>query len=475
MTMRAIRPEPGGTIDGFELVERIHGGAMGMVWTVRREGEPGALVMKIPVLAEGEDVSAIVGFEVEQMILPRLTGPHVPHFLAAGDFTQTPYLVMEKVQGDSLRGLLDELPLPPERVAAIGASVARALQDIHRQHVLHLDLKPANIMLRPNGEAVFLDFGLSRHDELPDLLGEESDVPMGTGAYMSPEQVFGERTEPRSDIYAIGVILYQLVTGELPFGSPQRRPGIMRRLWRDPVPPRARNPACPPWLQEIILRCLEVDPDARYGTPAQLAFALSHGDQVALTERGRRLQRDGAMTVFKRWLQARRTAPKTLGRVTEHLDSAPIIVAAVDLSSGVDALAEALRVQVRRALEAQPAARLACLTVRKTALLALDQTLDAEGNHVYVQRLVELKNWVGPLALAEDRVSFHVLEAVDPAAAIVDYARHNQVDQIILGARASSALRRYLGSVSSQVVAQAPCTVTVVRRSGAGTEAAEEG
>ncbi len=102
------------------------------------------------------------------------------------------------------------------------------------------------------------------------------------------------------------------------------------------------------------------------------------------------------------------------------------------------------------------------MTVLKTAILAVDNG-EESGNSAYVQRLVELKDWARPLANGDERVSYHVLEAVDPAAALVDYAHHNHVDHIVLGARASSALRRYLGSVSAQVVAEAPCTVTVVR------------
>lgn len=147
--------------------------------------------------------------------------------------------------------------------------------------------------------------------------------------------------------------------------------------------------------------------------------------------------------------------------MAERLADAPIVLAAVDLSHGVNPLAEALRAHVKRALDAAPGARLACVTVIKTALLALDSP--DEGTSAYVQRLVELKDWARPLSQGDDRASFHVLEALDPAAALIDYAQKNAVDEIVLGARASSALRRYLGSVSAKVVAEAPCTVTVVR------------
>ncbi|MCP8937965.1 bifunctional serine/threonine-protein kinase/universal stress protein [Alsobacter sp. SYSU M60028] len=461
--MPSIRPAEGVIIDGFRLERRIHNGPMSSLWLVSRDGDPTPMVMKLPSLAEGEDVSAIVGFEVERMILPRLTGAHVPRFVAAADLSRTPYLVMEKVEGQNLAEIADAAPLPPERVAELGARIARGLQELHRQRVLHLDLKPANIMIGPGGDAVFLDFGLSRHDELPDLLGEESDVPMGTGAYIAPEQIEGDRTEPRSDVFALGVILYELVTGRLPFGNPQRKAGMKRRLWKDPTPPRKLNPACPDWLQEIVLRCLEVDPYQRYATPAQVAFALQHPDQVTVTERGKRWRADGPLTVLRRWLRSGNPRWERKPPISEQVVGAPIVMAAVDLGNGVDALGELLRIHARRALDVDPQSRLACVTILKTALLQVESGVDAQGNNLYVQRLIALKDWARPIGLDDERVSVHVLEAVDAAAALIEYARKNQVDHIVMGARANSALRRYLGSVSAQVVAEAPCTVTVVR------------
>src|SRR6478752_8530478 len=250
----------GQNIEGFRLVEPMQAGGMANFWRVTREDIDLPMVMKVPLLRLGEDPIPIIGYEVEQMILPRLTGPHVPRFVAAGDFEQ-PYIVMEFVPGPSIKSLLDKTPLPPDEVAAIGAKIAFALHDIHRQHVIHLDLKPSNVILR-NDDAVLIDFGLSRHDQLPDLIQEEAEGPVGTGAYVAPEQVLGDRSDPRSDLFALGVILYFLATGERPFGEPQRADNWRQRLWRDPMPPRARNSAVPPWLQEIILRCLEVDPGA---------------------------------------------------------------------------------------------------------------------------------------------------------------------------------------------------------------------
>ena len=370
---------------------------------------------------------------------------------------------MELIEGRSVRELLAQTPLAPDRVAAIGAQIAFALHDIHRQHVLHLDLKPSNVFLRPNGEAVLIDYGLARHELLPDLVAEEIDGPVGTGPYVAPEQVLRDRTDPRSDIFALGVIMYFLATGERPFGEPQRAAEWRRRLWRDPFPPRSWNPQVPPWLQEIILRCLEVDPDRRYATAGQLAFDLQHPNEVALTRRAERLHRDGFVTVLLRRLRASR-APAPLRRksVSGMLAGAPIVVAAVDLDADTP-LTNALRDAVRRVLVTDPSARLACVHVLKTARLTIDTWEDAQGRNLHLQRMIELKHWARALPIDPARITYHVLEGSDPGAALVEYARNNQIDHLLLGARGETPLRRYLGSTSTHVVAQAPCTVTIVR------------
>ncbi|HXX09326.1 MAG TPA: bifunctional serine/threonine-protein kinase/universal stress protein [Pseudolabrys sp.] len=464
--------EAGQVIDGFRLVEPMESGGMASFWRVTRDGDDLPMVMKIPLLRPGEDPLTIIGYEVEQMILPRLTGPHAPRFVAAGDF-ERPYIVMEFIQGTSVKSLLEKTPLPPAKVAAIGAMIAFALHDIHRQHVLHLDLKPSNVILRKNN-AVLIDFGLSRHDQLPDLVQEEAEGPVGTGAYISPEQVVGNRSDPRSDLFALGVIMYFLATGERPFGEPQRADNWRRRLWRDPVPPRRRNASVPPWLQEAILRCLEADPEARYATAAQLAFDLQHPDQITLTQRATRLKQEDIVTVGWRRLRVWQNPPvRTRRALTTHLANAPIVLVAIDLEPAHEALNQAVAVAVHRVLATEPNARLACVNVLKLARLSLDKLEDSQGRNPHLGRLVELKHWTRAIPLETDRITYHVLEGTDPARQIIDYARHNRVDHIVIGARGASMMRRYLGSVSAQVVAEAPCTVTVVRTHADVAESAE--
>ncbi len=460
---------PGSVIDGFRLEGKLYQGGMAELWRVTRADISFPIVMKVPRFDYGDDPAAIVGFELEQMILPTLAGSHVPRFVAAGDFATHPHIVMEFIEGESLRARLDAAPLPLEEITEVGARVAAALHDLHRQDVIHLDIKPSSIIFRASGEAVLIDFGLAHHNRLPDLLAEEFRLPMGTGPYISPEQILGVRNDPRSDIFALGVTLYYLATGERPFGNPSSVRGLRRRLYRDPAPPRALRPGLPPWLQEVILHCLEVAPAARYSSAGQVALDLQYPAQIVLTSRAARTASDGLLTVTKRWWRALGAEPAANHSVADHLFSAPIVMVAVDVSPGTELLAEALRGAAQRTLENAPEARLACVTILKTARVAQESNIDEQGRNLHIQRLIELKHWARPLGAAAGRITFHVLEAPDPAAALIEYARSNNVDQVLIGARSSSALRRYLGSVSSQVVAEAPCTVTVVRTSRGAT------
>ena len=461
--MAKTRLVTGSVIDGFVIGEPVHKGGMAHLWEVRRDGDATPLLMKIPVLHEGEDPAAIVGFEMEQMIMPRLKGVHVPRHIANGDFAVQPYIVMERIAGETLLPQLDHLPLELEQVVHYGARIADALDSLHGQGVVHLDLKPSNVMFRPSGEAGMIDFGLARHRDLPDLMQEEFRLPYGTAPYMAPEQVMGVRSDPRSDIFALGCLMYFFATGARPFGDPQRLKGLKQRLWRDPEPPRKLKPDLPPWFQEVVMRCLEVKASRRYPTAAQLAHALRHPDQVTLTDRSGKLKQDSFFAVLRRKSEPPLSLIDKPSEAAETAADAPIVAVAINLDDTTPDLATLLRRTALRILERSPEARLACLNVQKLNRVAMDSSLDEAGNNKHVQRLVALKDWARSLKLPPGRVTFHVLEAVDPAESLLEFARVNNVDHIVMGARANSAMRKILGSVSGKVAAEAPCSVTVVR------------
>ncbi len=459
----------GTELGGFRIRETLHEGGMAMLYAVEAAGSseppPFPLLMKVPKLGFGSHPGCLVGFEVEQMILGRIRGPHVPRLVASGSIDGAPWLVMERIEGPCLADIVSRAPLAAEEVARLTGAVAAAVHDLHRQNVIHLDLKPDNVLFREDGTAVLVDFGLARHAELPDLVEEELHLPAGTGAAISPEQLEGIRGDPRSDIFALGVIAYQLATGKLPFGAPSTRSAMRRRLYIDPPPPRNLAPDLPPWLQEVILHCLEVRPELRYATAAQLAHDLAHPDQIPLTSRADRDHRAGPFAVARRWLQARRAPAQAAATPSLHLSRAPHVMAAVDLDDSREALAEAMRAALRRALAAEPDLRITLVTVLAPQPFGEESAPEVEHSR-QTAALVGLRHWARPLGLSAEKLRIHIAEGSDPANALLDYAAAHHVDRILVGARGHSALRRYLGSVSARVVTEAACTVTVVRTSG---------
>ena len=458
---------PDAIIDGFRIGECIHEGGTGAIYrTAAATGaDPGfPIVLKAPFLGRGESTVGIISLEMEQLVLARLTGPHVPRFVAAGDIRAAPYIVMEWIDGQGLAPIIARAPLPAEDVARIGAVLADAVHSVHLQEVIHFDLKPENFILRPTGEAVLLDFGFARHARYPDLLAEERHFAAGSSAYVSPEQLQGDRTDARSDLFALGVLLYELATGKQPFGDPQTYAGMRDRLWRAPAPPRAVNPDVPPWLQEVILRCLEPAAGARYQSAAHVAFDLRHPEQVALSERASRNLGIGVAAQVGRWWRAKRLDNALQRPRRSAIRRVPVIMVAIDTEHPEDDRHPALQWATRQLVSLYPELRLMCVSVVRAApVVAGPNALDTTtGRHL--EHKTRLRHWVEPLGFSQARISLHVVEGANAASTLLDLARANHVDLIVLGAPAAS--QRALAwwrSVASSVTANADCSVHVVR------------
>lgn len=462
--------EPGAELDGFTIEECIHSGGMAHIYRVRyTQGarDPGfPLAMKIPRMTAGDGAENIVSFEVEHQIMQVLSGPHVPRFVAAGDLENVPYLVMEYVQGKTLQHWLDAPERPGvDELARLGASVALAVHSLHQQNTVHLDLKPANVLIRPDGSAVLLDFGLSCNAMYPDLLAEQLRKAVGSPAWIAPEQVVGVRGDPRSDIFAIGVMLYELATGKLPFGVPQTEGGLRQRLWVDPAPPRKLQPQLPQWLQEVILRCLDPVAAKRYPSAAHLAFDLRHPEQVTVTERGRNVEGTGFGTHFKRWLRAAGMQYQPSPLPAQQIEEVPIVMVALPHWDVTDATLYSLRQAVGRTLGTRPGARLACVTVISSGDTNASSDEKSETS-VHRRYLANLRQWAQPLDLMGHQTSFHVIESGDVAQALVNYAVGNRVSVIVMGA-ATHGLKtqRFVATVPIKVAMDAPCTVILVKQS----------
>ena len=499
---------PGTEIDGFRVRECIHAGGMAHIYAVEyaassavkntsegavkavkagelvelvelvkageddaSKGAPSArrpgfdMAMKIPRMTAGDGAENMVSFEVELQILPVLSGSHVPRFVAAGDLLRLPYLVMEYVHGQTLQHWLDaptRCDMPT--IARLGAAIAHAAHSLHQQNVCHLDIKPANVLIKGDGNAVLLDFGLSCHAHYPDLLAEEMRQAVGSPAWIAPEQVVGVRGDPRSDIFAIGVMLYELATGELPFGAPTTSGGMRQRLWMTPAPPRKHRPDIAPWLQEVILRCLEPEASNRYPSAAHLAFDLSNPDQVLITDRGERTEGTPLRTHMKRWIRAAGMHYTPSPLPTQQIEDTPILLVAVPHADTSDATLYSLRQAVARSLGIRPGARLACVTVLSPSASSTSDS-DRSETTLHRQHMARLRQWAQGLDLAAHPVSFHVLEASDVAQALVLYAVSNHVSIMIVGAATHGLqTQRFFATVPMRVARDAPCTVILVKQ-----------
>jgi len=195
------------------------------------------------------------------------------------------YMVMEWCEGRLLRQILDEGRIPQERAIRIATSVLDALEYIHANGVVHRDLKPENIMVSENDGIKLIDFGIAGDAAARRLTYANFTATLGTPNYISPEQVKGKRGDGRSDIYSMGVILYEMLTGKLPFTGPTPMAAMNDRLLNHPVPPRVADSSISPQLQEVIYRALERDPKNRYASAHEFKHDLEHLDQVGVEDR----------------------------------------------------------------------------------------------------------------------------------------------------------------------------------------------
>ena len=224
-------------------------------------------------------------FQREQAIGQKLDHPGVMKVFSGNDRSQV-YMVMEWVDGRLLRQILNEQKkFPPERAVRVALGIARALEYIHSRGVVHRDLKPENVMVDADDNIKLIDFGIAGDIAARRLTFAKLSNTMGTPDYISPEQVKGKRGDGRSDIYALGVMFYEMLTGKTPFQGPNPFAIMNDRLLNNPIPPREVDPTLSPELQEIIYRALERDPKNRYASAHEMALDLQHPEKVGVSDR----------------------------------------------------------------------------------------------------------------------------------------------------------------------------------------------
>jgi len=242
-------------------------------------GQPVAIKVPHPEM-EGDAVLS-EQFRREEEIGARLDHPGVMKVLPRGEHSRV-YMVMEWVSGRPLRQLLgrSQPKLSGKHAVAITLAICEALDYIHRNGVIHRDLKPENVMIDADDRIKLIDFGIADKTEAPRNLSTNVSNTMGTPDYISPEQLDGQSGDARSDLYALGVMLYEMLTGQAPFAGANPLVAMNNRLINNPVPPRELNPEISAQLQEIVYRALERDPGKRYASAHDFAEDLRHQDQV---------------------------------------------------------------------------------------------------------------------------------------------------------------------------------------------------
>jgi eukaryotic-like serine/threonine-protein kinase len=276
--------QPGEQIEHYRIDDVVARGPMASVFrgTDLRTNLPVAI--KAPQMAAESDPVFFERFRREAEIGRKLDHPGVVKVFPREDRNGV-YLVMEWVDGQLLRNVLAQGKLPVERAVKIAIEICDALYYIHSRGVVHRDLKPENIVVESEDRIKLIDFGIAGEEGARRLtFGKFSNV-MGTPDYISPEQIQGKRSDARSDVYALGAILYEMLTGKAPFQGDNPFAIMNDRLLNHPVPPREINPDIPPALQEIIYRALERDRRNRYASANEMAWDLAHMDQVTPAER----------------------------------------------------------------------------------------------------------------------------------------------------------------------------------------------
>jgi len=276
---------PGDKLDHYRIDGLVARSGMASIFRGVDERNGQAVAIKVPHPEMEADPILFDRFKREEDIGIKLNHPGVVRVFSDEKRSRR-YMVLEWVDGRLLRQIMNEQkPLPQERAIRITLALCKALDYVHSQGVVHRDLKPENIMVGPNDEVKLIDFGIAANAGSRRLTFAKLTEAMGTPDYISPEQVKGKRGDARSDVYSLGIMFYEMLTGKVPFTGPNPFVIMNERLLNNPIPPREANPEVSPELQEIIYRALERDPSKRYPNAHEFAVDLEHPEKVGVADR----------------------------------------------------------------------------------------------------------------------------------------------------------------------------------------------
>ena len=285
--------EAGDTLDHYLLEKTIARSGMSTLYRATDLASGRQVAIKIPHAEMEKDPILLERFKREQEIGQELDHPGIVKTFDDEDRSRL-YMVMEWVDGNLLRNVLNEQDehgerrLPIERAVKIALGILDALDYMHKHGVVHRDLKPENVMVDDEDNIKLIDFGIAMKEDARRLTYAGPSPMLGTPDYISPEQVKGQRGDQRSDIYALGAMLYEMLTGKVPFIGANPLVVMNERVLMDPVPARKLNPEITPQLDEILHRAMVREPRHRYSTAADMAWELEHQEQVGVDEGARR-------------------------------------------------------------------------------------------------------------------------------------------------------------------------------------------
>lgn len=276
---------PGDQLDHYRIETLVARSGMASIFRATDLRTGRLVAIKIPHPEMEGDPLFFDRFHREAEIGKKLDHPGVMKVMPDDEQSRL-YMAMEWVDGRLLRQILNETrKLPTERAVRITLAILDALNYIHSHGIVHRDLKPENVMVNGNDHIKLIDFGIAGSAGSRRLTFTKITQAMGTPDYISPEQVRAKRGDARSDLYAVGVMLYEMLTGRVPFTGPNPFVIMNDRLLNNPVPPREIDPEVSPQLQEIIYRALERDPKKRYSSAREFAWDLEHQEQVGVADR----------------------------------------------------------------------------------------------------------------------------------------------------------------------------------------------
>jgi serine/threonine-protein kinase len=278
--------EPGDTLDHYRIDAAVARSGMSVLYRATDLRSGRQVAVKVPHPEMEADPVLLERFKREEEIGRLLDHPGVVKTYD-GEERSRVYMVLEWVEGRLLRSILnEEKKLPVERATKIALGICDALDYMHKRGIVHRDLKPENVMVGQNDEIKLIDFGIAMKEGARRLTFVNLSATLGTPDYISPEQVKGERGDQRSDIYALGIMLYEMLSGRVPFVGPNPLAAMNERLLNEPASPRQLNPEIAPELEEILYRALEREPRHRYATANEMAWDLEHQEQVGVEDRG---------------------------------------------------------------------------------------------------------------------------------------------------------------------------------------------